>query len=59
MNKLYIQFFLLLILFIFGACNDEWKEEQYEHYISFKAPLDNNGVSNIYVRYKDAAKSTF
>ncbi|MFA4976814.1 MAG: DUF4973 domain-containing protein [Sphingobacterium sp.] len=59
MNKLYIQFFLLLITFILGACNDEWKEEQYEHYISFKAPLDNNGVSNIYVRYKDAAKSTF
>lgn len=59
MNKLYIQFFLLLILSIFGACNDEWKEEQYEHYISFKAPLDNNGVANIHVRYKDAAKSTF
>lgn len=33
------------------ACNDEWKDEQYEHYISFKAPLNDNGVSAIYVPY--------
>ncbi len=32
------------------SCNDEWTEEQYEHYISFKAPLDDKGgVSSIYV----------
>lgn len=34
------------------SCNDEWKSEQYEHYISFKAPIDDNGVSRISVRYK-------
>jgi hypothetical protein len=35
-----------------ASCNDEWTEEQYEHYISFKAPLGDNGVSQISVRYK-------
>jgi len=29
----------------FTACNDDWDEEQYEHYISFKAPLDTEGTS--------------
>ena len=33
------------------SCNDEWKEEQYEHFISFRAPLDDNGVTAIYVPY--------
>ncbi|MCS3228291.1 DUF4973 domain-containing protein [Bacteroides thetaiotaomicron] len=28
---------------MFSACNDEWKEEQFEHYISFKAPINSNG----------------
>ena len=35
------------------SCNDEWEDEQYEHYISFKAPLDtegnNVGVTTVYV----------
>ena len=33
------------------SCNDEWKDEQYEQYISFKAPLNDNGVTAIYVPY--------
>ena len=35
------------------SCNDEWKDEQYEQYISFKAPLDTDGnsvgVTTVYV----------
>jgi hypothetical protein len=27
------------------SCNDDWKDEQYEHYIGFKAPLDTQGAS--------------
>ena len=27
------------------SCNNEWEDEQYEHYISFKAPLDTDGNS--------------
>lgn len=37
------------------ACNDDWNEEQYAHYISFKAPLDTDGnsvgVTTVYVPY--------
>ena len=38
---------------IHSSCNDEWKDEQYAHYISFKAPLDTQGnsvgVTTVYV----------
>lgn len=37
------------------SCNDDWTEEQYAHYISFKAPLDTDGnsvgVTTLYVPY--------
>lgn len=59
MNKSYIQLLFLTLLAVCGSCNDEWKEEQFEHYISFKAPLESEGVANIYVRYKDGQKTTF
>ena len=45
-----------------ASCNDEWKEEQYEHYISFRAPLDDNGVTAIYVpfsRHNDDGSYTY
>lgn len=59
MKKSSIQLLLLMVLFACNACNDEWKEEQFEHYVSFKAPLESEGVANIYVRYKDGQKTTF
>ena len=37
------------LLALVTSCNDEWKDEQYEQYVSFRAPLDNAGVTNIYV----------
>lgn len=37
----------------FTSCNDDWNEEQYEHYIGFVAPLDTEGssvgVTTVYV----------
>ena len=39
------------LLLLATACNDEWKDEQYEHYLSFKAPLNDAGVSAVYVPY--------
>ncbi len=59
MKKSAIQLLFLMVLFACNACNDEWKEEQFEHYVSFKAPLESEGVANIYVRYKDGQKTTF
>lgn len=59
MKKNYITLFILSLLLVNSACNDEWKDEQYENYISFKAPLGNQGVSDIYVRYRDNEKTSF
>lgn len=59
MKKSYIQIFLFSLLIICSSCNDEWKDEQFENYVSFKAPLSNQGVYNIFVRYKDNEKTTF
>ena len=53
-----IKTYLLSVLVCCGitattSCNDEWTDEQYEHYISFKAPLDTDGnsvgVTTVYV----------
>lgn len=39
----------------FSSCNNDWEEEQYEHYISFKAPLASTGssvgVTTVYVPF--------
>ncbi|MBD0825171.1 DUF4973 domain-containing protein [Aestuariibaculum marinum] len=59
MNKSFILFLSLTLLFISSSCNDEWTEEQFENYISFKAPVTEEGVSNIYIRYKGDEKTTF
>lgn len=59
MKKSYIASLLFSTLFLCSACNDEWKEEQFEHLVSFKAPLNNEGISNIYVRYKEDQKTSF
>ena len=36
-----------------------WDEEQYEQYVSFKAPLNSEGCTNIYIRYKPEGKVTY
>lgn len=59
MKKLHIAIFLFSLSVICGACNDEWKDEQFKHLVSFKAPLTNEGISNIYVRYKSDEKTVF
>ena len=59
MKKKYSLLFLLAVLVLCSSCNDEWKDEQFEHYISFKAPLDDNGVTQIHVRYKPDGEVTY
>ena len=39
------------VLILTTSCNDEWKEEQYTQYISFKAPLNDLGVTDVYVPF--------
>lgn len=50
----------ILTAFIFcSACNDEWKEEQYKHYVSFKAPINDQGVTRIYIRYNSKGEVAY
>lgn len=42
---------LLGLLSLVTSCNDEWKDEQYTQYVSFRAPLNDAGVTEIYVPY--------
>lgn len=43
---------LLSLLVGVSSCNDEWTEEQFVHYIGFRAPLDaTTGVTPLYVQY--------
>ena len=59
MKGIYTLLFSLIALVMFSACNDEWKEEQFEHYISFKAPINSNGVTRINLSYSETGKTTY
>lgn len=60
MKKRYIMLLCLLAGFMLCiSCNDEWTDEQYERYVSFKAPLNEQGVTRIYVRYREDSISTY
>jgi hypothetical protein len=59
MKKPYILFLSLTLLLICSSCNKEWTDEQFENFISFKAPITSGGVSDIYIRYKGDEKTTF
>ena len=39
-EKIYYLLFAVLMALFCTACNEEWTDEQYEHYVSFKAPMD-------------------
>ena len=52
MRKLYILGMAFAACTMFSACNDEWEDELYTHMLSFKAPLGNNSLSEIYIRYQ-------
>lgn len=59
MKVKYSLLFSLAVMMICSSCNEEWKEEQFENYISFKAPINSEGVSRINVSYKSAEPSTY
>ena len=59
MKKIYICIVMLAAVLLGTSCNDEWTDELYQQYISFKAPIGANGVTDIYVRYKENGKVTY
>lgn len=54
-SKYLIAAFGLTLMLGATSCNDEWTEEQYTQYVSFKAPLDTDGnsvgVTTVYVPF--------
>lgn len=59
MKKILYPLLMLTALLTATSCNDEWTDELYEQYISFKAPIGSNGVTDIYVRYKEEGEVTY
>lgn len=59
MKKIYGLLSLLAMLILCTSCNDEWKDEQFERFVSFKATIGSGGVSHIYVRYKGNESTAF
>ena len=61
MKRINILLSLIASLLFFISCNEDyvWDEEQYEQYISFKAPMNDQGCTNIYIRYKPEGKVTY
>jgi len=59
MKNIHNLLFLLAALLLCSSCNDEWNAEQYDRYISFKAPLNEQGVTQLYVRYKENGSTAY
>ena len=60
MRKICIYLIISVATTLCSSCNNEWEDEQYESYISFKAPVNaNTGVTDTYVRYKEDGKVTY
>ena len=60
MRKLYVYLIILVATALCSSCNNEWEDEQYESYISFKAPVNaDTGVTDVYWRYKEDGKVTY
>lgn len=59
MKRIYTLLTALSLLACFSACNDEWEDEQFEHYVSFKAPINSNGVTRINIPHTETGKTTY
>lgn len=59
MKNIYYLFLAMISAVCCVSCNDEWKDEQYEQMVSFKATPNALGVTPIYVRYKPEGKVTY
>ena len=59
MRKLIMYIGLCIAALSAVSCQDDVDGEQYEQYASFKAVIGSNGVTDIYVRYKESGKVTY
>ena len=59
MKKIYYLLLAMTVLIVCASCNNEWESEQYVQMVSFKAPVNAQGVTPIYIRYKPEGKVTY
>ena len=59
MKKIYYLLLTMTVLIVCASCNNEWESEQYVQMVSFKAPVNAQGVTPIYIRYKPEGKVTY
>ncbi len=52
MNKIINLIVAMAALTFCFSCNNEWEDEQFAHYVGFKAPINADGCTTIYVKYK-------
>lgn len=38
------------------ACNNEWEDEQFAHYVGFKAPINSEGCTSVYLKMRTEAE---
>lgn len=51
--------FVLAVVTGFASCNDEWEDEQFAQYVSFKSVPNTLGVTDTYIRYKTEGVVTY
>lgn len=59
MKNVYSYLMVAAAMLLGTSCNDEWKDEQYEQYISFKAPVNSEGNTQINIRYRENGVASY
>lgn len=59
MKNIYIVFLVIATALYCMSCNNEWEEEQYNQYVSFKAEPDGARVTSVNIRYHPEGKVTY
>ena len=54
MNKILNIIIAVAALTFCFACNNEWEDEQFAHYVGFKAPINSEGVTSVYLKMRSA-----
>ena len=52
MNKILNIIVAVAALAFCFACNNEWEDEQFAHYVGFKAPINGEGVTSVYLKMR-------
>lgn len=53
LRNIYIFIMTAAAVLLSTSCNDKWNDEQYSQLVSFKAPVSDNNVTRIRLKYRD------